>query len=59
MRIFRDGYNRTNLTFGSFRTFAEVALSAQNEPWDGPGVMIMIRVGRRWMRLDATFGRRR
>lgn len=54
MRLFRDGYNKTNLHIGGIYTGAY--FYAVDEPWDGPAVGILLRFrGRRWLRLEAAW----
>ena len=55
VRIFRDGYNRTNLTIGSFRSVAEIRLSAVDEPWDGPAVRAMVRVRKHFVVIETRW----
>jgi hypothetical protein len=49
MKLFRDGYNKINLTIGATTTRASISLYAVDEPWEGPAVGGYLRVGLQWI----------
>jgi hypothetical protein len=55
VRLYRDSYNRTNLSLGSHRTWGELDLSAYDEPWDGPGLRFFARFRNRFLAVHITW----
>jgi hypothetical protein len=53
IRAFRDGYNRTNLSV-AFWSWG-IGFWAVDEPWDGPRVGFLLRIGRRAVRFEVSW----
>lgn len=54
MKLYRDGYNRTNLDIKLGPL--ELEFKAIDEPWDGPGVRFLARLSRRFWVLNINWG---